>query len=730
MKTKIILVLIVLLIPLIFAGISPSSDTPGVHINEVELNPAGNPDVDEWVEIHNDESPTNLSGWYITDRDNNKFFFPDSIIGLNGFFVLDSFPNNALVNTNENVSLYDSNNSLIDKVLLLSDSGNNNKTWSRVPDGTGSFVFQNGTKGFSNVLNGSIPPINITISERSVEPVCAFFDDEITLKTKVEGDCINQVIFSVEINGNWTDFSATKIAGIYTKHIPSGTFSESGSIDWKVIARDCYDRIQEDVIKTFTLHERTILLADPVNPNGLNNWYVSEPKFSLYNNEADNIWYEWDSSGIIHYAGLFGLEDIPNAPPIDSAGILELKWFSDACSDENGLNESESDKKFYVDLTNPIIKNLIPANNAAIINELRPEISAYIDEAYNGNSGINLSAVKLILDGEIITSDSNITREGSLDAKVNYKPSSDLDIGEHDVRIIAYDNAGRFTLVDWSFDIEEAGNFSLSVYSPEDISYEKKSVLFNITTADYVEKIEYINYNDKRPNWKILCRYCNEYIRNRNLNEGKNNITIRATDEYGQIEEKNISLFIDSKKPIIHSVIPTKNKFTNGNLFYIKYSEDNLEEVELFWNEESMVLNCSSGRKQECTTSIDLSSNDGEEIEFWFEVSDSINTVITKKTKVLVDTTSPILSINMPKNATYQRKVPINLSVSENVTIEYMDSWDERPEWRKLCSDCDNYGFDKEKTKSFRKGIHELIIKATDEAGNFDEDQVEFLVDY
>jgi len=36
----------------------------------------------------------------------------------------------------------------------------------------------------------------------------------------------------------------------------------------------------------------------------------------------------------------FGLENIPNSPPIESAGTLELNYWSDVC-----INEEEQNKK-------------------------------------------------------------------------------------------------------------------------------------------------------------------------------------------------------------------------------------------------------------------------------------------------------------------------------------------------------------------------------------------------
>lgn len=63
----------------------------------------------------------------------------------------------------------------------------------------------------------------------------------------------------------------------------------------------------------------------------------------------------------------------------------------------------------------------------------------------------------------------------------------------------------------------------------------------------------------------------------------------------------------------------------------IKYTEDNLQNITLFWNPNKTLENCSAGKAQECSTAADLSSYDGKWIDYWFEVSDVINKVESKK---------------------------------------------------------------------------------------------------
>jgi len=267
----------------------------------------------------------------------------------------------------------------------------------------------------------------------------------------------------------------------------------------------------------------------------------------------------------------------------------------------------------------------------------------------------------------------------------------------------------------------------MQVNSPEEKNYGSKRVLFNITLTENVEKIGYINWNDKVPKWKNLCKGCDEYgsirKKTKNLNEGQNNITIKATDYFGQVKEENASLFIDSKEPKISKIEPTRNSVVNGSEFYIKYTEDDLQDITLFYGTgtESITKDdCLAGRNQECIfRNIDLTGYENQWIEYYFEVSDSVNTVQSRKTRVFVDTISPILTVNSPVNeAGYGRNVPFNMTVTEDVTLEYIDNFEVIPRWRRLTSNNDEYGSIKTKTKSFKKGIHNIQIRATDKAGN------------
>lgn len=129
-----------------------------VVINEVELS---SPDSSKWVELYNtgDES-VDLTGWTVTIID-GPWTGPIKLSGSiepKGFYVAEGDPR-WVPGGNGTVVLTDISGNVVDKTFELSDSKNNDFTWSRIPDGrdTGTksdFAFLMGTKGRSNGGSG------------------------------------------------------------------------------------------------------------------------------------------------------------------------------------------------------------------------------------------------------------------------------------------------------------------------------------------------------------------------------------------------------------------------------------------------------------------------------------------------------------------------------------------------------------------------------------------------
>ena len=90
--------------------------------------------------------------------------------------------------------------------------------------------------------------------------------------------------------------------------------------------------------------------------------------------------------------------------------------------------------------------------------------------------------------------------------------------------------------------------------------------------------------------------------------------------------------------------------------------------------------------------------------------------------EINVDTTSPeIEELNYEID---RRRVEFDISITEDVDIEYMDENDKRPRWRSFCRNCDSY----ERMKTFTRGEHDLLIRAMDKATNTDERRISFQI--
>jgi len=593
--------------------------------------------------------------------------------------------------------------------------------------------------GFVGVGSGSpistnvdfSPWLGACIGNKTFTPQCVLPTDEVILYANITSNaCIGDVTFSVFLNNSWQNFSgvvSNSGIGNYSTTIGSSLLTPGTSYTYTAYVSDCFNHTIRNGNHTFYVNHNTSLTVSPVFPDGWNNWYVTEPTFTLANPDAVGSFYQWDGSGPLDYLGPFGLDNITNAPPKESAGILKLTWWSNLTCGE----EKKQNRTFFIDLVNPDITNLIPVNASQVVNNKRPLIQALLDEIFQSNSGINHSSARMYLDGSLVSAD--IATSDTIDAIINHTPLSDLSDGFHNVKINVTDFSGRNSEFTWLFEILTISDFNKTLYSPLNTTYDTRRVPFNITTTNKSSEIEYLFVRNGRTRVRRLCRNCDDYgfsrKRTQTLREGENNITIIARDLFGIVDKMEVSLFIDSKKPRVSRSEPRRNKVTNGSHFSIKYSETNLQSVVLSFNPNISLVNCTSGRNQICSTSVDLTGFDNTSIEYHFIISDSINTVNSRSTKVFVDITSPTLSVHLPINdSIHGRRVPFNLTASEKVTMEYMDHFDSRPRWRRLCLRCDSYGFDRTKVRGFRVGTHNLEIRAVDRAGNSDKKELSFEV--
>ena len=312
----------------------------------------------------------------------------------------------------------------------------------------------------------------------------------------------------------------------------------------------------------------------------------------------------------------------------------------------------------------------------------------------------------------------------------------------------------------------------INVYSPtQDKIYDERMVPINLTMSS---EVNFFKYSDnmgklttscrrcKKPAFKTLCRKCDEYgfskIKRKPFDDGFHELTILAVFDLGDAYHY-VNFTVDTKDPKITKTKP-ENGFNNGG-FKVEILEANPKELTLHYGnslvgfkefdvefEDTLIKsfaqtnsngfggggsgggtknpNASSDSadclpeergRRECSFSINLTDYDGQEIKYWFNLSDILDNIVESKTKKInVDTTLPMINFfNYTQNG---RRVTFLFDVTEiNFDeINYMDFNDKMPRWRRLCSKLkDNVC---EKRKSFRKGERNVSIRVIDDANN------------
>lgn len=132
-------------------GISRSHQ---VVINEVELNPPGYDEDNEWTELYNKgQEDVDIGNWNLITAHGIHLTIPSgTTIPTKGFYVA-FLPGYWLRNSDEALLLKDDRGQLVDQTPDFSDDINDDLSWSRHPDGGEIWVYIESSRG------SSVPPI-------------------------------------------------------------------------------------------------------------------------------------------------------------------------------------------------------------------------------------------------------------------------------------------------------------------------------------------------------------------------------------------------------------------------------------------------------------------------------------------------------------------------------------------------------------------------------------------
>src|SRR3989338_7748813 len=274
----------------------------------------------------------------------------------------------------------------------------------------------------------------------------------------------------------------------------------------------------------------------------------------------------------------------------------------------------------------------------------------------------------------------------------------------------------------------------LSIISPISMhNYNSRSILFDLLLNE-IGDIYYLDNLNGRGRWSRVCSNCVEYSGRRSFNEGNNSITFRANDGLGNTRYVNLSFFIDSKKPRIIKTTPS-NGFTDGT-FFVTFKEDNPALLILHYGnplvgyrniELDLGLCARNLGRTYCNTGANLIDYDGQEIEYWFNLTDiSSFSHASRRLGVDVDVTYPdIVDLDFEVISGF---VNFNISIEEENldSVDYMDNSELRPRWRTLCSRLNDGRCIAR--KSFSDGNHNVNIQVRDDAGNSVTENINFVV--
>ena len=141
-----------------------------VVINEVELNPRGQTDGNQWVELFNPTAePVLIDSWILTSPSNNvSYTFPAGMTIDSGCYYIAEFENVSLSQSDNILRLIDGSGLIIDSTPSISEEDNqaigsafvgpmgSQMSWQRSPNGAdltlaGEWVFNQSTKGLENI---------------------------------------------------------------------------------------------------------------------------------------------------------------------------------------------------------------------------------------------------------------------------------------------------------------------------------------------------------------------------------------------------------------------------------------------------------------------------------------------------------------------------------------------------------------------------------------------------
>lgn len=309
-------------------------------------------------------------------------------------------------------------------------------------------------------------------------------------------------------------------------------------------SRQILSPLKVDIIEDIQPPVTTISVT-PDKPDGLNDWYVTNPQVKLSSNEDGIIYYQLDNAAALIYS----------EPIIIPEGKHVLSCYS---VDAFGNEEQPKITKFNVDVTSPDAPVLLMPANGTLTNESMLTYSWVA--GHDENSG--LSHYDLYIDDKVIVEGIGVS-EGEIN-------SPELNDGLHKWFIRAYDQAGNFAdSQDFELTIDTTPSETKLHITPTDPDGQSEWYITEPSLCFSTNETSTIYYRFDSYEYQV-------YESTITVTEGIHGISYYSVDSASnREEEKSLELRIDCSQPEISASIHTQrpdNLYVTGEPITFTYS--------------------------------------------------------------------------------------------------------------------------------------------------------------
>ena len=336
-------------------------------------------------------------------------------------------------------------------------------------------------------------------------------------------------------------------------------------------------------------------------------------------------------------------------------------------------NQGTATSQFTVDVASPLIQIVQPALGV-YLNTTTPTISIQ----YSDNDGVNLSSLKVLVNGADLTSLFQKTQTG---ATANIPTSSPLPQGANKIVAQIQDLAGNRANASTSFNIDTTPPI-ISFSQPTANSYlgsTSTQVVVQYSDDQAIDTTK-LSVTLDGVALAMMASPTSATTLASGLGNGAHLLVASIKDLAGNVGSAQINFNVDTTVPTIHVTQPAPNAILNTHVppVSISYSDVsglNLTTLKVYVNgidATSLFTANSATATAELTTAFSLP--DGQNT-ITASIGNMAGTVGTASSAFLVDTTPPIVSFQAPPSRTNSNAPAVTISIRMQLPAWIRTRW-------------------------------------------------------